>query len=100
MLSFGVVEWSRVWPLQPFFRLAGGYFVRHGKKDPHYRLLLKRYVQITTEARVPHAAFIQGQLSNDRAPPYAQIPLPNTAMPPALCDVMNVPRPELKKSLL
>lgn len=65
MLSFGVGEWSRVWPLQPFFRMAGGYFVRRGEKDPLYRLLLKRYVQMATEARVPHAIFIEGQLSND-----------------------------------
>ncbi len=67
MLSFGVGEWSRIWPLQPFFRMAGGYFVRRGEKDPLYRLLLKRYVQMATAARVPHAIFIEGQLSNDGA---------------------------------
>lgn len=65
MLSFGVGEWSRVWPIQPFFRMAGGYFVRRDSDDPHYRLLLKRYVQLATEARVPHAIFIEGQLSKD-----------------------------------
>ena len=65
MLSFGVGEWSRVWPLQPFFRKAGGYFVRRGEEDPLYRLLLKRYVQMATDALVPHAIFIEGQLSND-----------------------------------
>lgn len=65
MLSFGVGEWSRIWPLQPFFRMAGGYFVRRGETDPLYRLLLKRYVQMATDARVPHAIFIEGQLSND-----------------------------------
>jgi glycerol-3-phosphate O-acyltransferase len=65
MLSFGVGEWSRVWPLQPLFRMAGGYFVRRGEEDPLYRLLLKRYVQMATEARVPHAIFIEGQLCND-----------------------------------
>lgn len=65
MLSFGVGEWSRVWPIQPFFRMAGGYFVRRGSDDPHYRLLLKRYVQMATDARVPHAIFIEGRLSTD-----------------------------------
>ena len=65
MLSFGVGEWSRVWPLQPLFRMAGGYFVRRGEEDPLYRLLLKRYVQMATDARVPHAIFLEGQLSND-----------------------------------
>ncbi len=65
MLSFGVGEWSRIWPIQPFMRMAGGYFVRRNSDDPHYRLLLKRYVQLATHARVPHAIFIEGKLSND-----------------------------------
>ena len=53
MLSFGVGEWSRVWPIQPLMRMAGGYFVRRDTGDPLYRLLLKRYVQMATQARVP-----------------------------------------------
>ena len=65
MLSFGVGEWSRVWPIQPLMRMAGGYFVRRGSNDPLYRLMLKRYVQLATEARVPHAIFLEGQLSPD-----------------------------------
>ncbi|NNF80983.1 MAG: hypothetical protein HKN05_23415 [Rhizobiales bacterium] len=65
MLSFGVGEWSRVWPIQPLMRMAGGYFVRRDSGDPLYRLLLKRYVQLATEARVPHAVFLEGQLSPD-----------------------------------
>ena len=65
MLSFGVGEWSRIWPIQPLMRMAGGYFVRRDSKDPLYRLLLKRYVQLATEARVPHAIFVEGQLSRD-----------------------------------
>ena len=65
MLSFGVGEWSRVWPIQPLFRMAGGYFVRRDSGDPLYRLMLKRYVQMATEARVPHAIFLEGQLSPD-----------------------------------
>lgn len=65
MLSFGVGEWSRVWPIQPLMRMAGGYFVRRNSGDPLYRLMLKRYVQLATEARVPHAIFLEGQLSPD-----------------------------------
>ncbi len=65
ILSFGVGEWSRIWPIQPVMRMAGGYFVRRSSNDPHYRLLLKRYVQLATQARVPHAIFIEGQLSNN-----------------------------------
>ncbi|MEZ5660914.1 MAG: 1-acyl-sn-glycerol-3-phosphate acyltransferase [Burkholderiaceae bacterium] len=65
ILSFGVGEWSRIWPIQPVMRMAGGYFVRRNSGDPHYRLLLKRYVQLATQAHVPHAIFIEGQLSND-----------------------------------
>ncbi len=65
MLSFGVGEWSRVWPIQPLMRMAGGYFVRRDSGDPLYRLMLKRYVQLATEARVPHAIFLEGQLSPD-----------------------------------
>lgn len=65
MLSFGVGEWSRVWPIQPMMRMAGGYFVRRDSGDPLYRLMLKRYVQMATFARVPHAIFLEGQLSPD-----------------------------------
>lgn len=65
MLSFGVGEWSRIWPIQPLMRMAGGYFVRRDSEDPLYRLLLKRYVQMATAARVPHAIFVEGQLSRD-----------------------------------
>jgi len=65
MLSFGAGEWSRIWPIQPLLRLAGGYFVRRQSGDPLYRLLLKRYVQLATAARVPHAIFLEGKLSTD-----------------------------------
>ena len=65
MLSFGVGEWSRMWPVQSLMRMAGGYFVRRDSHDPLYRLLLKRYVQMATAARVPHAIFLEGRLSPD-----------------------------------
>ncbi len=75
MLSFGVGEWSRVWPIQPLMRMAGGYFVRRDSGDPLYRLMLKRYVQLATEARVPHAIFLEGQLSPDGAVGSARLGL-------------------------
>ncbi len=65
MLSFGVGEWSHIWPIQPLMRAAGGYFLRRDSGDPLYRRVLERYVQMATEARVPHAIFPEGALSPD-----------------------------------
>lgn len=65
MLSFGVGEWSHIWPIQPLMRAAGGYFLHRDAKNPVYRRLLERYVQLATEARVPHAMFPEGALSPD-----------------------------------
>ena len=65
MLSFGVGEWSHIWPIQPLMRAAGGYFLHRDADDPVYRRILERYVQMATEARVPHAMFPEGALSPD-----------------------------------
>jgi len=46
-------------------RSAGAYFVRRDSKDPLYRRLLERYVQLATEARVTQAIFPEGALSRD-----------------------------------
>lgn len=64
-LSFGAGEWCRIWPFRSVLRLAGAYILRRNTDDPVYRKVLERYVQIATEARVPHAIFGQGQLSRD-----------------------------------
>jgi glycerol-3-phosphate O-acyltransferase len=64
-LSFGVGEWARHWPFQQLMRSAGAYFVRRDSKDPLYRRLLERYVQLATEARVTQAVFPEGALSRD-----------------------------------
>lgn len=71
MLSFGVGEWSHIWPIQPLMRAAGGYFLHRDNDNPVYRRLLERYVQLATEARVPHAMFPEGALSPDG---YLQAP--------------------------
>lgn len=65
MLSFGVGEWSHIWPIQPLMRAAGGYFLRRDSGDPLYRHVLARYIQMATEAKVPHAIFPEGALSSD-----------------------------------
>lgn len=64
-LSFGVGEWARHWPFQQLMRGAGAYFVRRDSKDPLYRRILERYVQLATEARVTQAVFPEGALSRD-----------------------------------
>lgn len=66
-LSYGIGEWARTWPIQPLMRAAGGYFVRREADDPLYRKVLERFVQMLTEARVPHAMFPEGALSRDGA---------------------------------
>ena len=65
MLSFGVGEWSAIFPVRQLMRSAGGYLVRRASDDPLYRRALERYVQLATEARVPHAIFPEGALSPD-----------------------------------
>lgn len=64
-LSYGIGEWARTWPIQPMMRAAGGYFLRRDSGEPLYRKVLERYVQMATEARVPHAMFAEGALSRD-----------------------------------
>ncbi len=65
MLSFGAGEWSQVFPIEQMIRSAGGYFVRRDSGDPLYRRVLERYVQVASEASVPHAIFPEGKLSVD-----------------------------------
>ncbi|MDH3538142.1 MAG: 1-acyl-sn-glycerol-3-phosphate acyltransferase, partial [Gammaproteobacteria bacterium] len=65
MLSFGVGEWSGIFPIRQLMRSAGGYYIRRDSNDLLYRRALERYVQMATEARVPHAIFPEGALSPD-----------------------------------
>jgi len=64
-LSYGAGEWARVWPFRAILRLAGAYILRRDASDPLYRRVLQRYVQMATEAGVPHAIFGEGQLSRN-----------------------------------
>jgi len=66
-LSYAVGEWAQVWPLQTLIRSMGAYFIRRSSKDPLYRRVLERYVQMSTEAGVVQAVFPEGGLSRDGA---------------------------------
>jgi glycerol-3-phosphate O-acyltransferase len=66
-LSYAVGEWAQVWPLQMLIRSMGAYFIRRNSKDPIYRRVLERYVQMATEAGVVQAVFPEGGLTRDGA---------------------------------
>jgi glycerol-3-phosphate O-acyltransferase len=66
-LSYAVGEWAQVWPLQTLIRSMGAYFIRRNSKDPLYRRVLERYVQMATEAGVVQAVFPEGGLTRDGA---------------------------------
>ncbi len=66
-LSYAVGEWAQVWPLQALIRSMGAYFIRRNSKDPVYRRVLERYVQMATEAGVVQAVFPEGGLTRDGA---------------------------------
>jgi glycerol-3-phosphate O-acyltransferase len=66
-LSYAVGEWARVWPLQTLVRSMGAYFIRRDSRDPLYRRVLERYVQMATESGIVQAVFPEGGLSRDGA---------------------------------
>ncbi|WP_425429291.1 1-acyl-sn-glycerol-3-phosphate acyltransferase [Citreimonas salinaria] len=64
-LSYAVGEWAHVWPLSRLIRSMGAYFIRRRARDMLYRRVLRRYVQMSTEAGVTQAIFPEGGLSLD-----------------------------------
>ena len=64
-LSYAVGEWARIWPLQQLIRAMGAFFVRRNSRNPLYRRVLERYVQMATEGGVTQAVFLEGGLSRD-----------------------------------
>jgi glycerol-3-phosphate O-acyltransferase len=64
-LSFAVGEWARVWPLKQLISAMGAFFVRRGSKNPLYRMVLARYVQLATQGGVVQAIYPEGCLSRD-----------------------------------
>ena len=64
-LSFAVGEWARVWPLKQLISAMGAFFVRRGSKNPLYRIVLARYIQLATKGGVVQAVYPEGRLSRD-----------------------------------
>jgi len=64
-LSYAVGEWARIWPLESLIRAMGAYFVRRRSRNPLYRRVLQRYVQMATAAGVTQAVYPEGGLSRD-----------------------------------
>ena len=64
-LAYAVGEWARVWPLSRLIRAMGAYFIRRKSRNPLYRRVLARYVQLATANGVMQAVFPEGGLSLD-----------------------------------
>jgi glycerol-3-phosphate O-acyltransferase len=64
-LSFAVGEWARIWPVQQMVRAMGAFFVRRGSRNPLYRRVLARYIQMATEGGVVQAVYLEGRLSKN-----------------------------------
>lgn len=64
-LAYAVGEWARVWPLRSLVRALGGYFIRRRSRNPLYRRVLSRYVQLSAANGVTQAMFPEGGLSLD-----------------------------------
>ena len=74
-LSFAVGEWARIWPLQTLIRSLGAYFVRRNSRNPLYRRVLARYVQMATQGGVVQAMYPEGRLSRDGGLQYPKLGL-------------------------
>src|SRR6202035_3999222 len=72
-LSYAVGEWARIWPLQTLIRATGAYFVRRNSRDPLYRRVLERYIQMATAAGVTQAVYPEGGLTRDGPPRPPQL---------------------------
>jgi len=64
-LSYAVGEWARVWPLRGLIKSMGAYFVRRNSRNPLYRKVLERYIDMATREGVCQAVFPEGGLSRD-----------------------------------
>ena len=77
-LSYAVGEWARIWPLSPLIRSMGAYFIRRKSRNPLYRRVLARYVQMATAEGVTQAIFPEGGLSLDGKVAAAKLGLLNS----------------------
>ncbi len=64
-LSYAVGEWARIWPLRGLIKSMGAYFVRRNSRNPLYRKVLERYIDMATREGVCQAVFPEGGLSRD-----------------------------------
>lgn len=64
-MSYAVGEWARVWPLRGLIKSMGAYFVRRNSRNPLYRKVLERYIDMATREGVCQAVFPEGGLSRD-----------------------------------
>jgi len=64
-LSYAVGEWARIWPLQMLIKAMGAFFVRRNSRNPLYRKVLERYINISTRAGVCQAVFLEGGLTKN-----------------------------------
>jgi glycerol-3-phosphate O-acyltransferase len=62
-LSYAVGEWAQVWGLRELLKSMGAYFIRRNSRNPLYRRVLARYVDMATKAGVVQAVFPEGGLS-------------------------------------
>ncbi len=67
-LSYAVGEWAQIWPLSRLIRSMGAYFIRRKSRNPLYRKVLARYVQMATAGGATQAVFLEGGLSLDGRP--------------------------------
>ncbi|MCK4711699.1 MAG: 1-acyl-sn-glycerol-3-phosphate acyltransferase, partial [Marinosulfonomonas sp.] len=94
-LSYAVGEWAQVWPLKHLIRAMGAYFIRRKSRNPLYRRVLARYVQLATAGGVTQAVFPEGGLSLDGTVGAPKLGLLNYVVsdfdPEGLRDVVFVP---------
>lgn len=64
-MSYAVGEWARVWPLQGLIKSMGAYFVRRNSRNPLYRKVLERYIDMATREGVCQAVFPEGGLTRN-----------------------------------
>ncbi len=64
-VSHAAGEWARLWPLYHLVKLAGNYVVDRDANDPLYRLVLRRYVQMSVSFGIHLGVFPEGSLSRD-----------------------------------
>ncbi|WP_375263391.1 1-acyl-sn-glycerol-3-phosphate acyltransferase [Palleronia sp.] len=80
-LAYAVGEWARIWPLSRLFRAMGAYFIRRRSRNPLYRRVLARYVQMAVAGGVTQAIFPEGGLSLD-----GRIGAPKLGLLSYICD--------------